>query len=130
MADIENTPIQPGSTQPGKPGPKKELSMEKRLLLAFLLMGLVLFVSPYIYKAPTPAKPVTPPAASQPAQAKKPVPAAVKQTAPVPEEAIPGQIQAGGEQEFIVDTEFYRIRFSNRCAVATSWVVKKYPDHA
>ena len=61
MADIENTPIQPG----GSPGKKKELTMEMRLLLAFLLMGLVLFLTPYIYKAPPPPKkPVTPPAAA------------------------------------------------------------------
>ena len=31
---------------------KKELSMEVRLLLAFLLMGVVLFVTPYFYKQP------------------------------------------------------------------------------
>ena len=39
--------------QPNKPG-KKELSMEQRLLLAFVLMGLVLFLTPYFYKAPPP----------------------------------------------------------------------------
>lgn len=37
---------------------KKELSMEVRLLLAFLLMGVVLFVTPYFYKQP-PAQPST-----------------------------------------------------------------------
>ena len=48
-----NNPMQPGK-------PKKEMSMETRLLLAFLLMGLVLFLTPYVYKpAPPPAKPAT-----------------------------------------------------------------------
>ncbi len=39
--------------QPNKSG-KKELTMEQRLLLAFVLMGLVLFLTPYFYKAPPP----------------------------------------------------------------------------
>ena len=131
MADIENIPIKPGDPiQPGgKPGKKKELSMEMRLLLAFLLMGLVLFLTPYIYKAPPPPKkPVTPPIASQVAVEKKPAPAAASQAAPA--EPVPGQIQSSAEQEFIIDTQFYRIRFTNHGAAVTSWVLKKYLDHA
>jgi YidC/Oxa1 family membrane protein insertase len=127
MADIENTPIQPGGT----PGKKKQLSMETRLLLAFLLMGLVLFLTPYIYKAPPPPKkPVAPAPTTQVAQEKKPpaAPAAAAEAAPAA--PVPGQIQAGTEQEFIVDTDIYRIRFSNRGAAVDSWVVKKYLDHA
>ncbi|MGD0298574.1 MAG: membrane protein insertase YidC [Bryobacteraceae bacterium] len=125
MADIENIPIKPG----GQPGKKKELSMEMRLLLAFLLMGLVLFLTPYIYKAPPPPKkPVTPPVSAQVAPDQKPPTAAAAEAAPA--EPVPGQIQGSGEQEFVVDTQFYRIRFSNRGATVTSWVLKKYPDHA
>ena len=61
---------------------KKNLSMELRLLLAFVLMGLVLFLTPYFYKAqapprspvkpapqtqqPTPQQAVQPPAAQPP----------------------------------------------------------------
>src|SRR5271169_1277948 len=99
MADIENIPIQPG----GSPGKKKELSMETRLLLAFLMMGLVLFLTPYIYKAPPPPKkPVTPPVAAQVAPDQKPLAAEAAPAAPAP-----GQIQATSEQEFVVDTQFY-----------------------
>ena len=36
-------------------GPPKQMSMEVRLLLAFLLMGVVMFVTPYIFKTPPPA---------------------------------------------------------------------------
>ena len=75
MADIENVPIKPGGAPNSTPsgGKKKELSMEMRLLLAFLLMGLVLFLTPYIYKAPPPPKkPVTPPAAAQVKPEQKP----------------------------------------------------------
>ena len=132
MADIENIPIKPGDPiQPGgKPGKKKELSMEMRLLLAFLLMGLVLFLTPYIYKAPPPPKkPVMPPVAAQVAEEKKPAAAAAAAQA-APAEPVPGQIQSSAEQEFIIDTQFYRIRFTNHGAAVTSWVLKKYLDHA
>ena len=50
--------------QSNKPG-KKDLSMEQRLLLAFVLMGLVLFLTPYFYKAPPPP-PKTPRSGQQP----------------------------------------------------------------
>ena len=40
--------------------PPKEMSMEMRLLLAFLLMGAVMFVTPYFFKSLAPE--TTPPA--------------------------------------------------------------------
>jgi hypothetical protein len=64
MGDLPNNPI-----QPGKPGKKKELTMEVRLLIAFLLMGLVLFFRQYLYKTPPPGPkrvaPTTPALAAQ-----------------------------------------------------------------
>lgn len=122
---------QPNPIQPGKP-PKKELSMEIRLLLAFLLMGLVLYLTPYIYKAPPPPKKPAVPAATTPTgpAEKKPEAAAAKPKPAAPAEPVPGQIQASGEQAFTVETDYCRIRFSNRGAVVTSWVLKKYLDHA
>src|ERR1700693_683852 len=124
MADSPNNPIQPG------PQGKKELSMETRLLLAFLLMGLVLFLTPYIYKAPPqPPKQAVPAAGKQAPQAeKKPEAISVRPAASTP--AIPGQIQDTAEREFTVDTDIYRIKFSNRGAVVHSWVLKKYLDHS
>src|SRR5581483_7738121 len=120
MADVPKPPAQLG------PSGKKELSMETRLLLAFLLMGLVLFLTPYFYKAPPPpAKSTTPVAATKSAQAP-----AKTEAAATPAQAaanpMPGQIQAASEQEFVVDTDIYHIRFSNRGAVVRSWVMKKY----
>ena len=40
------------------PNPKKELSMEQRLLLAFVLMGVVIFASQYLLPKP-PSPPPT-----------------------------------------------------------------------
>ncbi len=130
MGDLPNNPI-----QPGKPGKKKELTMEVRLLIAFLLMGLVLFFSQYLYKTPPPGpKQVAPTTPAQAAQETKkpeaPPPDAAKpaQTAAA-SKPVPGQIQAASEQEFNVDTNIYRVRFSNRGAVVQSWMLKKYLDH-
>jgi YidC/Oxa1 family membrane protein insertase len=122
MADSPNNPIQPAPTG------KKELSMEVRLLLAFLLMGLVLFLTPYIYKAPPqPPKQAVPTAPMQAAQADKKPEAAGR---PVAAQTVPGQIQDTAEREFTIDTDIYRIKFSNRGATVHSWVLKKYLDHA
>src|ERR1039458_10766896 len=41
-----------GGTTPAQP--PKEMSMEVRLLIAFLLMGVVMFVTPYFFKSQTP----------------------------------------------------------------------------
>jgi YidC/Oxa1 family membrane protein insertase len=112
----------------GKPAEKKELSVETRLLLAFILMGVVLFTTPYFYKATTPPAPV--PAkkadtaktgAAAPAGPESPAPAA---TAAPP----PGQVSASAEETVVVDTDVYRIVFSNRGAVVQSWTLKKYND--
>lgn len=123
-----NPPVQP-------PGGAKELSMEMRLLIAFLLMGLVLFLTPYIYKpvAPPPKasaaadkKSDQKPATSQPAQ-----PAATKPAAVQPAGPPPGQIAAEKEEAVTIETALYRIVFSNRGAVVKSWTFKekRYADN-
>ena len=123
MADSPNNPIQP--SQQGK----KELSMETRLLLAFLLMGLVLFLTPYIYKAPPPPPKQAAPVTAQQKQATQAEKKSVTPAAPA-SEAMPGQVQDTAEREFTVDTDIYRIKFSNRGAIVRSWVLKKYLDHS
>jgi hypothetical protein len=72
-----------GGTSGGTGQPKKELSMELRLLLAFILMGAVLFVTPYFYKTVTPPVKKTAPVAakSDAAPASPAAPAAPAETA-------------------------------------------------
>jgi len=113
---------------------KKELSMEVRLLIAFVLMGLVLLVSQYFIKpAPTPtatkegaaksAQPVSPAAVEKPEAI---IPSIAKQKAA---ETV-GAVQAASEETATIDTDVYRVVFSNRGAVVRSWVLKDYKDHA
>jgi YidC/Oxa1 family membrane protein insertase len=115
------------NSNPTKPA-KKEMSMEIRLLLAFLLMGVVLFVSQYIYKPPVPAKEL----------AKKPVAAETKApepsklaTAPAEKpQPVAGQVAGQSEETFAVETELYHIVFSNRGATVRSWKLNKFKDSA
>src|ERR1017187_748447 len=67
-----------GSKTPGQP--PKEMSMEVRLLIAFLLMGAVMFLTPYFFKSQVP------PAANK---------AAAGQTAP---QSTPGAASTPGAQ--------------------------------
>lgn len=126
MGTSPNNPL-----PPGKP-PKKDMTMETRLLIAFLLMGLVLFVTPYIYKPPPGPKPVASApakqAAEKPPEKKPEAPAPGKPAAASPQ-AVPGQIQDTTEKTFTVDTDIYRIQLSNRGGVVKNWVLKKYQDH-
>jgi YidC/Oxa1 family membrane protein insertase len=119
MADPSQDNRQDQSNQP------QGLSMERRLLVAFVLMGLILFLTPYLYKSSAPppksVQPAPPqPPAQQVEQAKPPAPA----LAP----ASVAQVSASEEETFIVETELYRVVLSNRGAVVRSWVLKKYKD--
>ncbi len=115
------------------PAPKpKEMSMEVRLLLAFLLMGAVMFLSPYLFKTET-----------RPG-AKKPTATQSAQTAPVQNAATPAQppvpaetaeasaaptVKATAQQPlppFVIDSDRFRITFSNQGATVRSWQLKKY----
>ena len=96
--------------------------MERRLLLAFALMGLVLFLTQYVYKPPASPPPKSVPAAQQKSQPKPAEP--TRPAAPVAQD----QVSAKQEETFVLETDLYRIVFSNRGAVARSWVLKRYKD--
>lgn len=117
---------------------KTELSMEMRLLLAFGLMGLVLFGTQYLM--PKPPKPPTAPAAQQkqaaaPQQpAAAPVATGTTETPPAttgkaaPAAPEPGRAVADAERTILIETDQCRVALSNRGAVVRSWVLKKYRD--
>ena len=132
------------SVNGGNPGPKppKEMSMEIRLLLAFVLMGLVVFLTPYFIKT-------TSPPASQKTQKTAQTTAAAadaskspggkeEQTAstapqePASEPAgepaapVPGATNSPPLPPFIVNTDLFRVVFSNQGATVRSWQLKKF----
>jgi YidC/Oxa1 family membrane protein insertase len=136
------------STEPNKPDPK-DLPINMRMLVAFALTGLVIFGTPYFYKAigiklpekteqqSTPdAKPQAG-AKSTPASTSTPAAAAAKsQAKPNQAQASPaagtdaaGTVAASAEEEISVDTDVYHIVFSNRGGVVKNWTLKEFPDH-
>jgi YidC/Oxa1 family membrane protein insertase len=118
------------------PAPKpKEMSMEVRLLLAFLLMGAVMFLSPYLFKTQTPpgAKKPSAEQSAQTAPAEKaavPAPPAAPAAAEVAEAsaAVP-TVKATPQQalpSFVINSDRFRITFSNQGATVRSWQLKNY----
>ena len=106
----------------GNNQPPKELSMEKRLLLAFVLMGAVLFTTPYFFKSAAPP-PIKKTETVPPKSGTSTPPAAVS----VPSMAAPVPAAAAQKEDlFTVDTNVYRVTFSNKGAVVRSWLLKKY----
>ena len=105
--------------------PNKELTTETRLLLAFVLVGIVLVGWNYIYKPPQPAVPA-------PVQITQPVVEAPKvvQVPPVPTPPVevPGQVQASQAEDITIETDLYTVRFSNQGGVVQSWILKQYKD--
>lgn len=125
-----------GSGDPPSGDMNKDMSMEKRLLLFFVLMVGVLLISQYFQPAQAPANKTgtakTEQAktdqkgdAAKPA-AQTPAPAAA-QAAKAAE--APGAIQGEKEEAATVETDVFKVVFSNKGAVARSWVLKKYKDH-
>ena len=114
-----------------QPGSKQELSTETRLLIAFALMGLVLFATPYLFKT---ISPPTPPAAKksavtqQAAAVTNPAAPQAPVQASAPAAASTEHIAAQKEETFVVETDLYKVVFSNRGAVAREWTLKKYTD--
>jgi len=117
---------------PGSPGkPPKEMSMEVRLLLAFILMGLVMFLSQYYFKGLYPTAPAktatTEPAGagapSGPSGSTTPQPAETPAASTAP--ALPAT-RAEVRPNLVIDNGFYRVSFSNQGANVRAWQMKHF----
>jgi len=110
-------------------GQDSGFSTEARVLLACFLVILILFLTPYIYKPVAPG-PVQKGANPKPAvAAEQPAPAPAAPASASPSAPAPGRIAAPAEQTLTIDTDLYRITFSNFGAVVKSWTLTKYRDH-
>jgi YidC/Oxa1 family membrane protein insertase len=109
--------------------PQNEPGMEKRLLLVFALTFLVIIVFQPLLKKylPQPAEP-----ASDKQTQTQPAPVAngINSQLQVPTPASGVSKQASAESETVVESDLYRITFSNRGGQVKSWVLKKYDDDA
>jgi YidC/Oxa1 family membrane protein insertase len=109
--------------------PPKEMSMEMRLLLAFLLMGAVMFVFQYLTpQAPPPKKQTTttaqtaPAAETPPAAAPAPTPAEPAAQAAAPNPAATSQAVLS---PLVIETDLYKVSLSNQGGTIRSWLLKK-----
>src|SRR5262249_21109925 len=124
--------LKSGGTPGSGPPNNKEMSVETRLLLAFILMGAVLFTTPYFFKAPPPPPPAkkteSVPAPPSPSAAQ--VTSTNNQQPPInnPGPSNAARVSAQKEETVTLDTDLYRIVFWNRGAVVQSWTLKKYKD--
>jgi len=107
--------------------PNQQPGMEKNLLIAFALMGVVIFGTQYLLPQPEPA-PVKKEAPNEapkaaPVPAKDPIAPAIA-TKPNSTTAV----AAAKEEIYRIETDVYRVEFSNKGGVATSWILKKFKD--
>jgi YidC/Oxa1 family membrane protein insertase len=117
----------------GSGGSPKEMSTEVRLLLAFLLMGVVMFLTPYFYKSPPPgpktgqrttaAQNGASQAPSAPAAAETAAPVAPAAPAAAPTERATVAVSL---PPVVIDTNVFRVIFDNQGATVRSWQLKKY----
>src|SRR5215471_18673228 len=107
----------------------QELSMEMRLLLAFVLMGVVMWIS-QTYFAPPPKKAAPPAAATptspSPIETAKTNPAAPETPAATAPAPAPNATAEKVEPAFVVQTNLYRIVINNQGATVRSWQLKKF----
>lgn len=113
-----------------------ELSNEVRMVLAFVLMGLILVATPFVYKklgiappdeqkkteAPAPAKPSGGGGTDKPLSSANPAVATPAMAANV--------ISAAAPESITVETPIHKVIFSNQGAVVTSWTLKQHKDSA
>ncbi len=115
------------------PEKKRELTMEQRLLLAFVLMFGVMLLTPYFLPKPPEPTPEQKKAAAakqqQPTSAatnaiRAAQPATSSSAAPV---ALPeGLTVAQKEDRITIRTDLYEVRFNNRGAVVESWILRQF----
>lgn len=111
--------------------PQNEPGTEKNLLIAFALMALVIWGTQYFMPQTQPVKKTEAPKAA--AQAPAPAPAATPASGTLTaatkgDAATPAAVTGTKEEFYTIETDFYKVKFSNKGGVVTSWILKKYKD--
>jgi YidC/Oxa1 family membrane protein insertase len=105
--------------------------MERRLLLVFVLTFIVILafqplLKKYLPQSATPSQTQSQNAGQTPAP---PAHAAVSVEPPrVPPPTVGATKQATAESETVIESDLYRITFSNRGGQVKSWILKQYDD--
>jgi YidC/Oxa1 family membrane protein insertase len=111
--------------------PQQEPGAEKRLLLVFLLTFVVLIIFQPLLKKYMPQPPAAPPQKQSAPERPVAAPSAVAPAAPTPSvPAITVSKQASAETETVIESDLYKITFTNRGAQVKSWILKKFDNEA
>ena len=103
---------------------KPEFSMERNLLLFFVIAGGILYFSSSLFPLATPPKAAVRKEAVAPVTT-TPLPAVTVKAS----DAKPVNAMAGDKEEILeVDTDVHKVRFSTRGGVVLSWQLKQYKD--
>ena len=108
--------------------PQNEPGSDKRLLLIFLVSFVVMLLAQPLLKKYFPTPP--PPQKAAQSEQVQPAPAAAKPatSAPAPRSAPATTKQAANETETVIESDLYRVTFSNRGAQVKSWILKKFDN--
>jgi YidC/Oxa1 family membrane protein insertase len=116
--------------------PQNEPGSDKRMLLALVAVFVVLGVMQYFMpkpKTPPDQGQQQPPHTQQAEQKPGPVAVPAASSTPVPPKSPTAAVKvpvktAAAETESILETDVYRITFTNRGASVKSWILKKFKD--
>jgi YidC/Oxa1 family membrane protein insertase len=111
--------------------PQQEPGTERRLLLVFVLTFVVILLFQPLLKKYGPQTPATlpPSQAVKPQTETSPAPVASLVAAPVIP-PVSGTKQASSEAETVIESDLYRVTFTNRGAQVKSWILKKFDNEA
>ena len=111
--------------------PQQEPGGDKRLLLIFIATFAVMLLFQPLLKKYLPTPPAPQQQSSQPAGSAPPRPLAPPgSTAPNTTAAAVPAKQAAAESETVIESDLYKITFTNRGAHVKSWILKKYDNEA
>ena len=120
---------------------QKEPSAQARILLAFALSFIVLFISSRLFVGPPPEPPPETPSGAVSDTPSPPVPTqdspsepqpqpAEAAVAPQPQISATQLVQGTTEEEIIIESDLYRAVFTTRGAALKSWQLTQYNDRA
>jgi YidC/Oxa1 family membrane protein insertase len=128
------------ATPPKKPQ-TRELSNEVRMVIAFVLMGLILVVTPWVYRRLGLTSPEDTKKTAASTAGKKPdVASSTAGGTPMTQATLPAAestpaapadanaVSAASAQTYTIDTTLYHVVFSNRGATVRSWTLKNFND--
>jgi YidC/Oxa1 family membrane protein insertase len=114
--------------------PNQQGGQDNKSLIAMMVVFVAVLFGAQLYHSKMNPQPATPAPAATARQAAAPsapppaAPATVTQAAVAPANSAVPVVQAAGEQNTVVESDLYKITFSNRGAQVTSWIVKKFKD--